>query len=787
MYIGQPLLREEDDRFLRGLGEYTDDLRFADSAYVVFVRSPHAHARIVSVDYSEAMAAPGVLAVLDARSWQDSGLGIDMPAAVPVDYNDGRPMNDAIRPVFAKEKVCCVGDPVAAIVANSIDEALAAAEVVAIDYEPLEAVVDVAGALAPDAPVIHPHLGTNEALVRFDGDRERVQQALADCHHVSELTIRCPRVTGNSMEPRVYTGEYDRRQKKYTLWASAQLPHALRRWLAQYTFDCPLSQIRVVAPDVGGAFGTKAYFYPEQPVVLWAARLVGRPVRFVSTRSEGLQTDAHARDFLTTARMGFAKDGAIVALDLKTVAGFGAYQSTYNSVIAGLRFTTLATNIYKIPLAHARVTGVYTNTSMVDAYRGVGEPPITVCERLIDQGARELGLDPVAVRVKNYIPTEAFPYQTPVNEVLDSGDPHQQHRLLMQMSDYDNLREKYETAEHERLGIGVAAFIDRAGMGPSRGLDNQPPQHAGTGTWEAGRVEVQEDLRIVLSVGTHSHGQGHDVTFRQIVADTLQVPIERISLKQGDTDRDPGNFGTGAMRSLTHGGMALQVASTRIVEKAKRLAAHMLEAAPQDMTYVDGEFRIVGTDRVLSFDQVAQMAYLGANYPTQDFDLGLDETIRYDIERDTFPVGMLAVVIAVDVDTGMVTLKDLWTVNDCGVCVNPMVVDGQIHGGLVQGIGQALCEEVHYDEDGQLIAGSFMDYCMPKADMLPSFSLKQLEVPTSANPLGAKGVAEIGVNGVPAAIGNALVDALSSFGVVHLDPPYTPLKVWSAIHQQALS
>ena len=787
MYIGKRLLRDEDDRYLRGLGEYTDDMHFADLAYVAFTRSPHAHARITNINTADATNMEGVLAVLDAETWVSYDLGLELPAAVPVDYDDGHPMNDARRPVFARHKVCCVGDPVAAVVATTSTAAIAGAEAVVVDYEPLEAIVDVTRALSEGAPVIHDYLESNEVLVRSDGDREAVENALKSCYHVTELTIRCTRVAGNPMEPRIYTGQYDPRQDKYTIWASAQLPHALRRWLAKHIFRCSVSKIRVVVPDVGGAFGTKAYFYPEQAVVLFAARLVKRPVRFVSTRSEGLQTDAHARDFYTTAKMGFNENGKVVALNFETLAGFGAYQSTFNAVIAGLRFTTLVTNIYKIPFAHARITGVYTNTSMIDAYRGVGEPPITVCERLIDKGARELGLDPLLVRVRNYILREEFPYKTAVNEVLDSGDPQQQHKNLVSLSDYSSLRSRYAPQKHERIGIGMAAFIDRAGMGPSRGLDNQPPQHAGTGTWEAGRVEVQEDMSIVLSVGTHSHGQGHDVTFRQIVADNLQVPIERISLKQGDTDRDPGNFGTGAMRSLTHGGMALHVASMRIVEKAKRLAAHMLEAAEDDVEYVGGDFSIVGTDRVLSFEQVAQMSYLGTTYPDKDFDLGLDETIRYDIARDTFPVGMLVVVVSVDIETGVVSLRDLWTVNDCGNCINPMIVDGQIHGGLAQGVGQALCEEALYDDEGQLVGGSFMDYCMPKADMLPTFSLGQLEIPTSANPLGAKGVAEIGVNGVPAAIGNALVDALSSFGLVHLDPPYTPFKVWSVISQSDFS
>ena len=504
------------------------------------------------------------------------------------------------------------------------------------------------------------------------------------------------------MEPRAYLGAYDSADRRYTLHASAQLPQALRRWLATHVFELPQHRIRVVCPDVGGGFGTKAYYYPEIPVVLYAARLVGRPVRFTATRQESYASDTHARDFLTRARLALDAEGRMLALEFDALAGHGAYESSFNPLIAGVRFGNLATCLYRTPAAHVRVTGVYTNTTPVDAYRGVAEGQITIGERLVETAAREIGLDPAELRARNYLSPDDYPYTNPLGTPYDSGNPAAQHEALLQAADYPALREEQARAQEEggawRLGIGMSAFVDHAGLGgPSRGLSRE----SGFGTWEAGRVTVHEDGMAVVSVGTHSHGQGHEITFRQIAADALGVDIADVELRQGDTDRDAGNFGTGAMRSVATAGVAVAEAGGRVVEKGKRLAAHLLEAADEDLEYVNGRYSVVGTDRGIAFREIARMAHTGNDYPETGFELGLDEVVFHDPLGDTFPTGMHLVVLRVDIETGTVALRDYYTVDDCGLVINPLIVDGQIHGGLAQGIGQALQEQIVYDESGQ--------------------------------------------------------------------------------------
>ena len=780
MYIGKPLPRDEDYRFLMGRGRYTGDIEMADLAHLVFVRSPHAHARIVELATDAAQAMPGVACVLTAKTWEQHGLGPGLPSVAPVDFDDGRPMNDAVRPVFARDVVQVVGDPVAAVVADTLEQALAAAEAVEVEYDDLPAVTDVYAAAAVDAPLLHDAFDSNIVFEVSVGDASAAERAIANAAHVTELAIRNTRVTGAPMEPRTYLGSYDPGQDRYTLYASTQTPHPLRKWLSKHTFDLPIHKFRVVAPDVGGGFGTKAYFYPEQPVTLFAAKLLSRPVRFTATRSEEFVTDAHARDYASRARLGFDAQGQMTAISVDCVAGFGAYQSTFNAMIAGRRFANMLTGLYRIPAAHARIRGVYANSGLVDAYRGVGEAQITILERLVENGARELGLDPGALREANYLHPEDYPYTNPLGTPYDSGNPAGQQSALLDLADYDGLRERRAALREqgEAVGIGLCAFVDHAGMGASRSLKGTGLDF---GTWEAGRVSVHKDGRVTLHVGTHSHGQSHEITFRQLAADALGIDIEHIELRQGDTDREPGNFGTGAMRSLTSGGMAVVQASERVVAKGKRLAAHLMEAADEDVEYVRGRYTVAGTDREISFTEIARVAHTGADYPEQDFDLGLDETVSYDPVADTFPTGMHLVLIAVDVDTGVIDLREYYTVDDCGRVINPLIVHGQVVGGIAQGIGQAVLEQVVYDSDGQLLSGSFMDYALPRADMLPPFELTFQETLSPHNSLGVKGVGECGSNGPPGAIGNAIIDALWDRGVRHIDPPYTPLRVWEAI------
>ena len=784
MYVGQPLPRDEDYRFLTGRGRYVDDLLAPGAAHAAFVRSPHAHARVERISTGEAGAMPGVRCVFTAAEWDAAGLGRLIPPVLSVPFDDGRPMNCAQRPVFARDVVRHVGDQVAAVIAETATQAQDAAEAVEVEYEELPALTDVGEALSAQSPVLHSDFATNAAHVVALGDSAPVRAAFARAAHVTELDIRTTRVTGSPMEPRAYLGAYDSADRRYTLHASAQLPQALRRWLATHVFELPQHRIRVVCPDVGGGFGTKAYYYPEIPVVLYAARLTGRPVRFTATRQESYASDTHARDFLTRARLALDAEGRMLALEFDAFAGHGAYESSFNPLIAGVRFGNLATCLYRTPAAHVRVTGVYTNTLPIDAYRGVAEGQITVGERLVETAAREIGLDPAELRARNYLSPDDYPYTNPLGTPYDSGNPAAQHEALLEAADYPALREEQARAQEEggawRLGIGMSAFVDHAGLGgPSRGLSRE----SGFGTWEAGRVTVHEDGMAVVSVGTHSHGQGHEITFRQIAADALGVDIADVELRQGDTDRDAGNFGTGAMRSVATAGVAVAEAGGRVVEKGKRLAAHLLEAADEDLEYANGRYSVAGTDRGIAFREIARMAHTGNDYPEAGFELGLDEVVFHDPLGDTFPTGMHLVVLRVDIETGTVALRDYYTVDDCGLVINPLIVDGQIHGGLAQGIGQALQEQIVYDESGQLLTASFLDYAMPRADMMPPFRLSYRQTPSPHNPLGVEGVGECGSNGPPSAIGNALVDALRDLGVRHLDPPYTPFRVWQAIGQ----
>ena len=783
-YIGKPLPRDEDYRFLTGRGRYTGDVAAHGLAHAVFVRSPHGHAGIAGVETAAARAMPGVLSVLTAKEWREQGLGMALPLVMAVPFSDGRPMNEALRPVFAWDKVRHVGDPVAAVVAESVEQALDAAETVAVDYRELPALCDVAAALDPESPVLHHEFGDNVVHEVSLGDPAAVRDAFARAAHVTELEIRDTRITGSPMEPRTYLGEYDPASGRYTLHASAQVPHPLRRWLSEHVLRVPQHRLRVIVPDVGGGFGTKAYCYPEMPVVLHAARLLDRPVRFVATRSESYQSDTHARDYLTRARLALDAEGCMLGVEFDALAGFGAYQSTFNALITGLRFGNLATGLYRTPAAHVKVTGVHTNTLPVDAYRGVAEGQITAGERLVEKAAREIAMDPAEIRARNYLSPEDYPYRNPLGTVCDSGHPAAQQEVLLRAADYAALREEqaHFGKGAERLGIGMCAFVDHAGLGgPSRGLGTG----ARFGTWEAGRVTVHPDGRAIVSAGTHSHGQGHEVTFRQIAADALGIDIADIEFRQGDTDRDEGNFGSAAMRSVATGGMAVLQAGERVIAKGKRLAAHLLEAAEEDLEYTAGRFSVAGTDRGIAFREVARMAYAGNDYPESGFELGLDETVYHDPIGDTFPTGMHLAVVLVDVETGVVTVRDYYTVDDCGLVVNPLLVDGQIHGGLGQGIGQALLERIVYDESGQLLSGSFLDYALPRADLLPRFRLAYRQTLSPNTPLGVKGVGECGSNGPPGAIGNALVDALRDLGVEHVDPPYTPLRVWQAIRAAA--
>jgi carbon-monoxide dehydrogenase large subunit len=778
--VGQSLKRDEDRRFLLGEGQYTDDIHLPGTAYVVFIHSPHAHARIKRIVKDAARGMPGVLAVLSDEDWRAEKLG-QIPTLHAVGYHDGRPMNLAGRPVFASGKACYVGDNVACVIGETLSQAMDAAEKVDVEYEPLQAVTDTAGALAVNAPLVHEEFATNEAQEWQVGDRGATTRAFDGAAHIVELDFAHPRITGNPLEPRTYLGQFDAARGIYTLFCAGQMPHWYRQWICRDVLYLPEHKVRIVAPDVGGGFGTKCYLYMEMAVVLWASRIVGRPIKWVPLRNETLATDSHARDHVTKTRMALDHDGRILAIEADTVAALGAYHNQFASGIACMFYPTTITGLYRTPSCFVRVRGVYSNTAPVDAYRGSGRPEAAYCnERLIENAARQIGLDPLELRKANFIRREEYPWKAPTGAIWDTGDPLGLHEKLCEISRYRALRTEQRELRQRgiRMGIGSAFFVEVAGSGPSR-------RHAEIKLWAAGYdsalVRVHTDGRVTIFAGSHSHGQGHDITFRQVAADALGIPIEDVALIEGDTDRVPFGSGTWGARSLSTAGMAIYEAGQRIIRKAKRLAAHLLEAAEADIAYEGGKFTALGTDRFIGFRDVAAMAYAGYDYP-EGFELGLEETVFFDPVALNFPTAAHLAVVLVDESLGSVTLRDYFAVDDCGRLVNPMIVEGQVHGALTQGIGAALMEQVVYDrQSGQLLTGTFMDYAMPRASDLPSFVTAFQETLNPNNALGVKGGSEAGTIGPPAAIGNAIVDALWDLGVRHVAMPCTPEHVIDAI------
>ncbi len=783
MYVGQRLRRREDDKFLKGRGRFVDDIEPAGTAHVAFVRSPHAHARIRNVDTRAAAALPGVLRVLTAADWQAAGLGA-LTCVHPMPFSDGRPMNEALRPALAGGKVRHVGDVVAAVVADDRYRAADGAEVVAVEYEPLPAVTDIARSLDADAPVLHEQFGSNLIFEVERGDRAATEAAFAAAHRTVSMTLDTHRVAGSPLEPRSYVSQFDEATGDITLWATSQTPHYLRRWLAKYALFVPEHKLRVISPDVGGGFGLKCHFAVEVSTVVWASMLLKRPVKWTSTRAEALMSDAQARDHHTTARMAFDADGRILALEIDTIAALGAYLSNFAPSIPGNSYPQTVTGLYTTPNLHLRVRGAYTNTVPIDAYRGSGRPEATfVNERLLENGARELGIDVAEIRRRNLIPADAFPYTTPVGRAYDCGDPPALFDKLLAVADYGGLRaeQKRRRGEGVRMGIGIACFLDKSGTGSSRNLAARGGLHGG---YESAIVRIHSDGMATVFVGSHSHGQGHDTTFCQIAADRLGLPIEAIALIEGDTGSIPFGNGTWGSRSLSVGGIAIMKAADAVIEKARRLAAHLLECAEEDLLYDDAVFSVRGTDRRLSFEDVADAAYHAAVLPTDgSMEPGLEATVFYEPPDTNDPQAMHLAVVLVDPRSGKVTVRDYFTADDCGVIVNPMIVEGQVVGGLAQGLGQAMMERVVYDGAGagQLFSGTLMDYALPRASDMPTVRMTFHETPAPSNPLGVKGGSETGTIGAPAAIGNAIVDALWDLGVRHVRQPYTPDAVWQAL------
>jgi carbon-monoxide dehydrogenase large subunit len=780
-YIGQPLRRREDVRFVQGKGQFVDDIHLADTACCVFVRSPHAHARIRAIDTAAAAHMPGVLLTLTAADWDKAEHG-ELTVVHPMPFDDGRPMNCAPRPAFARGTVHHVGDIVAAVIAETRPAAEDAAEAVAVDYEPLPAVTSLREAVAPGAPLVHPEFGSNLVFEIERGNRARTEAALAGAAKVVELNLTNSRLAASPIEPRAYLCDFDAAADHYTLYATSQQPHYLRRWLSVYTLHIPEHKIRVVSPDVGGGFGVKGFFATEVSTVVWASQQLRRPVKWTATRNEAFLSDAQARDHDTIARMGFSADGQIVAMQVDTLAALGGYLSNFAPSIPGNSYPQTVTGLYRTPNLHLRVRGVYTNTVPVDAYRGSGRPEATWNnERLLERGAHELGIDAAGLRRRNLIARTDFPYPAPGGRTYDSGDPPALLDKLLALADYPALRRQQINLRKQGvlMGIGLAAFIDKAGTGPSGNLAKRGGLHGG---WECTVVRVHSDGKVTVFAGSHSHGQSHEITFCQIAADRLGLPIEDIRLVEGDTDRIPFGNGTWGARSASVAGTAIFRAADKIIAKATRFAALVMECAPDDVEYRRGVFRVRGTDRTVGFAELADIAYHGAALPEDDsLDPGLEVTEFYDPPDTNDPQAMHLAVVLVDPETGVVTLRDFYAVDDCGTVINPMVVEGQVHGGLAQGIGQALRERIVYDKGGQLLTASFMDYAMPRAADLPSFHTAFIETPAPSNPLGVKGGSESGTIGAPAAIGNAVIDALWHLGVRDISLPITPETVWRAL------
>jgi carbon-monoxide dehydrogenase large subunit len=776
--IGASVLRKEDRRFLTGAGTYTDDIRRPNQVHAHVVRSPLAHARIRGIDAAAAKAAPGVLAVLTGADLAAEKVG-NLPTGWLIHNKDGTPMVEPPHPALAVDRVRYVGDQVAVIVAESRDAARDAAALLSVDYEELPAAASLRQAVAPGAPLVWEQAKGNTCYDWHLGDKAAVDAAFGKAHAIVKLDLVNNRLVPNAMEPRAAIGEYDRATGDYTLYTTSQNPHLTRLLLGAFSFGVPEHKLRVVAPDVGGGFGSKIMHYSEELLVLWAARRVGRPVKWTAQRSESFMSDAHGRDHVTHAELALDKDGRFLALRVSTLANMGAYLSTFAPAVPTYLYATLLAGCYRTPAIYAEVRAVFTHTVPVDAYRGAGRPEAAyVVERLADLAARELGIDRAEIRRRNFIKKEEFPYQTPVALQYDSGDYHATLAAALDKAGYASFEERRAEAKKrgKLRGIGLSTYVEACGIAPSAVVGSLG---ARAGLYESGAIRVHPTGTVSVFTGTHSHGQGHETTFAQVVADRLGIPIEQIEIVHGDTSKSSFGMGTYGSRSIAVGGSAIVKALDKVVAKGKKIAAHLLEASENDVELVDGKFRVAGTDRAKTLAEVALTAYIPHNYP-EGLEPGLEESAFYDPKNFTFPAGCHVCEVEVDPETGAVQVVKFTVVDDVGRVINPMIVEGQVHGGVAQGIGQALLEECVYDEAGQLLSGSFLGYTMPRAGDVPSYDVSTSVTLCTHNPLGVKGVGEVGAIGAPGAVINAVCDAI---GVRHIDMPATAERVWRAARE----
>ncbi|PZX44558.1 carbon-monoxide dehydrogenase large subunit [Roseinatronobacter thiooxidans] len=782
--IGASTKRREDIRFLTGNGKYTDDINLRGQSFVHFLRSDVAHGRIKGIDTAAAEAMPGVLKVFTSADFESAG---GIPCGWQVTDRFGEVMQEPKHPILAEGKVRHVGDPIAAVVAETYEQARDAAEAIEVDIEQLEAVVDMKAALAEGAPKVHDDLTSNLCYDWgfVEENKDAVHAAFESAAHVVSLELTNNRLVANPMEPRVAVGDYDPWGDSHTLYTTSQNPHVIRLLMGAFVLNIPEHKLRVVAPDVGGGFGSKIYHYAEEAFCTYAAKVLKRPVKWTSSRSEAFISDAHGRDHKTKIELALDADHNFTALRTESYANMGAYLSTFAPSIPTWLHGTLMAGNYKTPLIYVNVKAVFTNTVPVDAYRGAGRPEATFqIERLVDKAARELGVDPIELRRKNFIKADQFPYQTPVAVVYDTGNYDATMDKMLELADYANFDKRAEEskARGKLRGFGIAHYIEACGIAPSN-LVGQLGARAGL--YESASVRVNATGSISVYTGSHSHGQGHETSFAQVVAEMIGVDATSIEIHHGDTSNTPMGMGTYGSRSLAVGGSAIVKATNKIIDKAKKIAAHLLEAAPEDIELKDGKFSVAGTDKSVDWSGVTLAAYVPHNYPLEDLEPGLEETAFYDPSNFTYPSGAYGCEIELDPETGKIDILRFIAADDFGNIVNPMIVEGQVHGGLAQGIGQALMENCVYDDQGQLLSGSFMDYAMPRADDVRGFTVDHSCItPCTHNPLGVKGCGEAGAIGSPPAVVNAAIDALHRAGhthVTHIDMPLTPSRVWAAM------
>ncbi len=783
--IGASTKRREDIRFLTGRGRYTADINLRGQAYAIFLRSEMAHGRINAIDTTAAMAMPGVLAILTGEDF--TGMGGN-PAGWFIPSRNGDAMKEPKRPVLAHGKVRHVGDAYAVVVAETLEQARDAAAAIDADITELPAIVNMAEAVADASHRVHDEIADN---VCFDwgwieDNRAAVDAAFAAAPHVTTLELVNNRLVPNAMEPRASIGDYDPGTGDYKLYTTSQNPHLSRLLIAAFVMGIPENKLTVVAPDVGGGFGSKIYHYGEEAAVLEAAKRLNRPVKWVADRSESFLSDAHGRDHVTKIQLATDKEGKMLALRTETLANVGAYLSNFSTATPTFLHGTLMAGPYKTPLVYVNVKAVFTNTAPVDAYRGAGRPEATYSiERVIDKAADELGLDPLEMRRKNLLTPDQFPYTTPVGLVYDTGNYQATLEKMIELADLAGFeaRAAASKSKGKLRGLGLSTWIEACGIAPSHLVG---VLGARVGLFDAAAVRVNATGSITVMTGAHSHGQGHETVFPQIVSEMLGIPASSVDIVHGDTSKIPFGMGSYGSRSLAVAGTAMVKAVDKIIAKGKKIAAHMLEAAEADIVFADGKFSVTGTDKAKTFGEIAFSAYVPHNYPLETLEPGLEESAFYDPANFTYPAGAYACEVEVDPETGRVEIASFTCADDFGNVMNPMIVDGQVHGGVGQGIGQALLENTTYDENGQLLTGSYMDYAMPRAEDVPFYTVDHsCNTPCTHNPLGVKGCGEAGAIGSPPAVVNAVIDALHRGGythVSHIDMPVSPSRVWSAMH-----